>query len=42
MACCGGGEQAAKPSPAVQSLPYKYLFKYIIVGDTGTNQFPPI
>ena len=35
MACCGGGEDVNKPSAAVQSLPYKYLFKYIIVGDTG-------
>jgi len=31
--CCGGpAPQAQSP---IQSLPYKYLLKYIIVGDTG-------
>merc|ERR1712222_281916 len=38
MACCGGGDDATKPSAAVQSLPYKYLFKYIIVGDTAVGK----
>mmetsp|Transcript_19548 Transcript_19548/g.21852 ORF Transcript_19548/g.21852 Transcript_19548/m.21852 type:complete len:203 (+) Transcript_19548:76-684(+) len=38
MSCCGGGEVASKPSAAVQSLPYKYLFKYIIVGDTAVGK----
>merc|ERR1712000_103300 len=38
MSCCGGGEEVSKPSAAVQSLPYKYLFKYIIVGDTGVGK----
>eukprot|EP00005_Dracoamoeba_jomungandri_P001985 CAMPEP_0174250002 /NCGR_PEP_ID=MMETSP0439-20130205/315_1 /TAXON_ID=0 /ORGANISM="Stereomyxa ramosa, Strain Chinc5" /LENGTH=199 /DNA_ID=CAMNT_0015329959 /DNA_START=47 /DNA_END=646 /DNA_ORIENTATION=+ len=35
MACCGGGDAAPPPS---QALPYKYLFKYIIVGDTGVGK----
>ena len=35
MSCCGGSPAAPPPS---QALPYKYLFKYIIVGDTGTHQ----
>jgi hypothetical protein len=34
MSCCGGSPAAPPPS---QALPYKYLFKYIIVGDTGTR-----
>merc|ERR1712232_1369932 len=38
MACCGGGDDPSKPSAAVQSLPYKYLFKYIIVGDTAVGK----
>merc|ERR1712063_194503 len=38
MSCCGGGEEVSKPSAAVQSLPYKYLFKYIIVGDTAVGK----
>mmetsp|Transcript_21552 Transcript_21552/g.27421 ORF Transcript_21552/g.27421 Transcript_21552/m.27421 type:complete len:110 (+) Transcript_21552:65-394(+) len=38
MSCCGGGDDPAKPSAAVQSLPYKYLFKYIIVGDTAVGK----
>merc|ERR1711982_183087 len=38
MACCGGGEDVNKPSAAVQSLPYKYLFKYIFVGDTAVGK----
>ena len=43
MSCCGGGEVAGAPKTqtAVQSLPYKYLFKYIIVGDTGVYNFAP-
>lgn len=37
MSCCGSeggidGKQVAVPQ---RTLPYKYLFKYIIVGDTG-------
>jgi len=43
MACCGGGEQTNQGSlttnqaPA-RALPYKYLFKYIIVGDTAVGK----
>eukprot|EP01101_Sappina_pedata_P008052 TRINITY_DN438_c0_g1_i1.p2 TRINITY_DN438_c0_g1~~TRINITY_DN438_c0_g1_i1.p2 ORF type:complete len:112 (-),score=35.38 TRINITY_DN438_c0_g1_i1:77-373(-) len=37
MSCCGGPPPAARPSP-VQTLPYKYLFKYIIVGDTAVGK----
>jgi len=37
MSCCGG-DAAQRPSTGVQSLPYKYLFKYIIVGDTAVGK----
>jgi len=43
MACCGGGEQSSTgaiqttQAPA-RALPYKYLFKYIIVGDTAVGK----
>jgi Ras-related protein Rab-2A len=36
MACCGN--PPARPPTAVQTLPYKYLFKYIIVGDTAVGK----
>jgi len=37
MSCCGGGEPApTKAQP--KNLPYKYLFKYIIVGDTAVGK----
>jgi len=40
MACCGGGDGGNTAATQAQnnsrSLPYKFLFKYIIVGDTGT------
>jgi hypothetical protein len=38
MSCCGGGDQPAGASQVAQparTMPYKFLFKYIIVGDTG-------
>jgi len=35
MACCGGSGSAPPPT---QALPYKYLFKYIIVGDTAVGK----
>jgi hypothetical protein len=38
MSCCGGSAPVPPPS---QALPYKYLFKYIIVGDTGTLSTAP-
>eukprot|EP01105_Mastigella_eilhardi_P016867 TRINITY_DN3862_c0_g1_i1.p1 TRINITY_DN3862_c0_g1~~TRINITY_DN3862_c0_g1_i1.p1 ORF type:complete len:221 (-),score=67.06 TRINITY_DN3862_c0_g1_i1:144-806(-) len=38
--CCGGGGSAPAPDPAAlkSNLPYKYLFKYIIVGDTAVGK----
>jgi hypothetical protein len=37
MACCGGSAPATQSkAAATQTLPYKHLFKYIIVGDTGS------
>lgn len=36
MACCNGQEPAPKSQP--KTLPYKYLFKYIIVGDTAVGK----
>jgi len=36
MACCPYQSQTS--APAVQFLPYKYLFKYIIVGDIGVGK----
>jgi Ras-related protein Rab-2A len=38
--CCGnGGGEAQQPTTVPQrSLPYKYLFKYIIVGDTAVGK----
>jgi len=39
MGNCGGSNAPSRPSsPAVQTLPYKYLFKYIIVGDTAVGK----
>jgi hypothetical protein len=41
MACCGA-DTVGDPSAlggAHQNLPYEYLFKYIIVGDTGAFSF---
>jgi len=35
MSCCGGDNSGPSAQPQTQALPYKYLFKYIIVGDTG-------
>jgi len=35
MACCS---QSQPSTPPVQFLPYKYLFKYIIVGDIGVGK----
>jgi len=36
MACCeSGGSSQQQQQNAARSLPYKFLFKYIIVGDTG-------
>lgn len=41
MSCCGTGEQGGrvdvKEGVSQRALPYKYLFKYIIVGDTGLS-----
>jgi len=36
MACCGSSPPRLPVS--VQTLPYKYLFKYIIVGDTAVGK----
>jgi len=43
--CCGGGEGSqgtlagsAGSSSVARTLPYKYLFKYIIVGDTAVGK----
>eukprot|EP01115_Flamella_aegyptia_P003183 TRINITY_DN1518_c0_g4_i1.p1 TRINITY_DN1518_c0_g4~~TRINITY_DN1518_c0_g4_i1.p1 ORF type:complete len:199 (-),score=29.15 TRINITY_DN1518_c0_g4_i1:78-674(-) len=38
MSCCGGANDNIQKPQAVQSLPYKYLFKYIIVGDTAVGK----
>eukprot|EP01125_Pyxidicula_operculata_P000121 TRINITY_DN1017_c0_g1_i1.p1 TRINITY_DN1017_c0_g1~~TRINITY_DN1017_c0_g1_i1.p1 ORF type:complete len:206 (-),score=30.48 TRINITY_DN1017_c0_g1_i1:89-706(-) len=39
MACCGGDQAASKDTTApTRSLPYKFLFKYIIVGDTAVGK----
>lgn len=35
MSCCGDSAPAAA-KPGATQLPYKYLLKFIIVGDTGT------
>jgi len=37
MACCGNDVSRTSPD-VVQTLPYKYLFKYIIVGDTAVGK----
>jgi len=37
MACCGSNPPP-RQDHVVQSFPYKYLFKYIIVGDTATGK----
>eukprot|EP01118_Nematostelium_gracile_P004644 TRINITY_DN154_c0_g1_i2.p1 TRINITY_DN154_c0_g1~~TRINITY_DN154_c0_g1_i2.p1 ORF type:complete len:200 (-),score=63.58 TRINITY_DN154_c0_g1_i2:65-664(-) len=37
MSCCGGSEPQPIKAPA-KNLPYKYLFKYIIVGDTAVGK----
>lgn len=36
MSCCGESQPA--PAPATPALPYKFLFKYIIVGDTAVGK----
>jgi len=36
MSCCG--DATPRPASAVQPLPYKHLFKYIIVGDTAVGK----
>eukprot|EP01102_Stenamoeba_stenopodia_P015924 TRINITY_DN5501_c0_g2_i1.p1 TRINITY_DN5501_c0_g2~~TRINITY_DN5501_c0_g2_i1.p1 ORF type:complete len:208 (-),score=47.17 TRINITY_DN5501_c0_g2_i1:318-941(-) len=36
--CCGGGAPPARTTAVSQPLPYKYLFKYIIVGDTAVGK----
>jgi len=39
MACCGGGSTTPEPVNQTRgNLPYKYLFKYIIVGDTAVGK----
>jgi Ras-related protein Rab-2A len=40
MSCCGGNsnQQATPQKIQSRSLPYKYLFKYIIVGDTAVGK----
>eukprot|EP01115_Flamella_aegyptia_P005172 TRINITY_DN21912_c0_g1_i1.p1 TRINITY_DN21912_c0_g1~~TRINITY_DN21912_c0_g1_i1.p1 ORF type:complete len:204 (+),score=62.12 TRINITY_DN21912_c0_g1_i1:77-688(+) len=41
MSCCGGSAPQPINSPNKQSskgLPYKYLFKYIVVGDTAVGK----
>jgi len=38
MACCGNAPSNQRPAGQVQTLPYKYLFKYIIVGDTAVGK----
>jgi len=45
MACCGSGNESSgtgtpgiKTGGQTKNLPYKYLFKYIIVGDTAVGK----
>eukprot|EP01126_Amoeba_proteus_P019437 TRINITY_DN2000_c0_g1_i2.p1 TRINITY_DN2000_c0_g1~~TRINITY_DN2000_c0_g1_i2.p1 ORF type:complete len:139 (+),score=30.96 TRINITY_DN2000_c0_g1_i2:48-464(+) len=39
MSCCGTGELEAQPSSIpTRTPPYKFLFKYIIVGDTAVGK----
>lgn len=38
MACCGGEAPPPRTTALSQPLPYKYLFKYIIVGDTAVGK----
>jgi len=39
MSCPCGGDQAANPQQVpVRTLPYKFLFKYIIVGETSVGK----
>src|SRR3989338_4336134 len=42
MSCCEGGSPSQQAideyNASVTQLPYKYLFKYIIVGDTGVGK----
>jgi len=38
MSCCGGGEVQNLKTSQPKNLPYKYLFKYIIVGDTAVGK----
>ncbi len=42
MACCGNQAPAQAKPATNQTLPYKHLFKYIIVGDTGRPSSPLI
>jgi len=38
MSCCGGSETSSVKPSQPKNLPYKYLFKYIIVGDTAVGK----
>jgi small GTP-binding protein len=38
MSCCGGMSEEDLVEASSMTLPYKYLFKYIIVGDTGVGK----
>lgn len=38
MACCGNQSPAQAKPATNQTLPYKHLFKYIIVGDTAVGK----
>lgn len=38
MSCCGSAPSGGQPAAQTQALPYKYLFKYIIVGDTAVGK----
>lgn len=35
MSCCGEADISEPKTVPQRQLPYKHLFKYIIVGDTG-------
>eukprot|EP01116_Phalansterium_solitarium_P000722 TRINITY_DN10572_c0_g1_i1.p2 TRINITY_DN10572_c0_g1~~TRINITY_DN10572_c0_g1_i1.p2 ORF type:complete len:201 (+),score=11.06 TRINITY_DN10572_c0_g1_i1:124-726(+) len=38
MPCCGPSSQSSLNGKTLSKLPYKYLFKYIIVGDTAVGK----
>jgi len=38
MACCGNAPSETVTKTTPKNLPYKYLFKYIIVGDTAVGK----